>query len=123
MLSRFRRLWVKYSEVRIVSILMAFIVVESVLFWLSERRANPALDNPLEALWCTTLFLFSGADIQPSTAMGRLIAILVILEGVVIVTVFTAFIIALRLRGRTTSATCGGPMPMRSSVSTSSAST
>ena len=102
MLSRFRRLWFKYSEVRIVSILMAFIVVESVLFWFGERRANPALDNPLEALWCITLFLFSGADIQPSTAMGRLIAILVILEGVVIVTVFTAFVIALRLRGRTT---------------------
>lgn len=99
MLYGFRRLWVKYSEVRIVSVLMAFIAVESILFWLSERRMNPSLDNPLEALWCIAVFLLSGADVQPNTAMGRVIAMLIILEGVVIVSVFIAFVTAFRLKG------------------------
>ena len=97
--AKLRRSWFKYHEVRIVSILMALIVVESVLFWLSERRADPTLDNPLEALWCIAVFLLSGADVEPHTAVGRLMAILVIVEGVVIVAQFIAFVTALRLKG------------------------
>ncbi len=96
---RLRRLWSRHSEVQIASILLALIAVESVLFWLGERRVNPNLDSPLEALWCILVFLLSGADVQPNTLVGRVIAMLVILEGVVIVSMFIAFVTAFHLRG------------------------
>jgi len=99
MASRLRRLWFKYHEVRIVCILTALIAVESVSFWLSERGMDPTLDNPVEALWCIAVFLLSGADVEPRTTVGRLMAILVIAEGVVIVAQFIAFVTALRLKG------------------------
>jgi len=98
-LRRLRRLWSRHAEVRIVSILVVLIAMESILFWFSERRMNPSLDNPLEALWCIAVFLFSGADVQPNTAVGRIIATLIILEGVVIVSMFIALVTALHLRG------------------------
>jgi len=56
---------------------------------LAERGANPAFDTLGESLWSAWVLLFSGVEIQPTTTLGRLFAMVLVVSGIGFVGLFT----------------------------------
>lgn len=96
---RWRQAWYGMPLFRWVVLLTALILLQSVLFWAFEQGDNPDVDNPAEALWAIMIFLFSGADVTPVTPVGRILAIVGIVEGMTLVSVLIASLTTLQLRG------------------------
>lgn len=97
---RWTQVWYRFPTLRLVVLLVALLLLQSVLFWSFERGHNPEISNPLEALWAIAVFVFSGADFTPVTAWGRFLALVGIVEGMTLVSVLIASLTVMQLRGR-----------------------
>lgn len=97
---RWTQVWYRLPTLRLVVLLIALLLLQSVLFWSCERGHNPEISNPLEALWAIAVFVFSGADFTPVTAWGRFLALVGIVEGMTLVSVLIASLTVMQLRGR-----------------------
>ncbi len=96
---RWMQAWRQFPALRLIALLVALLLLQSVLFWRCERGYNPEITNPLEALWAITVFVFSGADFTPVTGWGRFLALVGIVEGMTLVSVLIASLTVLQLRG------------------------
>ncbi len=67
-------------------ILVAFIIFisESTALLLFEREGNPELNSINEAMWWIVIFLSSGFEVIPQTLGGRVVATLLVIEGLVL---------------------------------------
>ncbi|MBU7015492.1 MAG: NAD-binding protein [Theionarchaea archaeon] len=65
-------------------------LVESIVLYFSERGSNEVLDSPAEAFWWIIIFLSSGFEIIPETAVGRVVGTLLVVEGFVLLGFFFA---------------------------------
>ncbi|MBW2522529.1 MAG: ion transporter [Deltaproteobacteria bacterium] len=77
-----------------VSVAIVSLLVTTPLFWWFEEATNPAVDEPMDALWwwVVTSATVGYGDIVPATTPGRLIGMVTIVSGIFIYTNIVASI-------------------------------
>lgn len=76
--------WVAFSLVAVT------IAMGSIAFYIVEGKGNPDVQSPFDAVWWTivTLTTVGYGDTVPSTPLGRVVAITLMLSGVILMAVF-----------------------------------
>jgi voltage-gated potassium channel len=96
--------WNRNQVRRIVTAILLIWITGATGLHLAEGGSNPAFDTWWESLWNVWLILFSGINSAPTTVVGRILTIVVIVSGVALVGLFTAsvasFLIERSLRSR-----------------------
>lgn len=72
------------------SLVAVVIAMGSASFYIVEGKTNPDVHNPFDAVWWTivTLTTVGYGDTVPSTILGKVVAIMLMLSGVVLMAVF-----------------------------------
>lgn len=66
-------------------VMICFIFLsESIALYLFEKGSNPELDTLSEASWWIIVFLSSGFEIVPETIGGKIVSILLVIEGLIL---------------------------------------
>jgi voltage-gated potassium channel len=83
------RHWNRNQAFRIVAAVAAVWVTGTLGIHLAERSHNPAFNTLGESFWSVWVILFSGLDSQPTTALGRLFAMVLLGAGIGLASLFT----------------------------------
>lgn len=70
----------------------AIFLAESIALYLFERSSNDELNSIPEAMWWIAIFLSSGFEVIPKTVGGRVIAALMVIEGLLLGGFATRFV-------------------------------
>ena len=72
------------------SLVVITIIMGSLSFYVVEGKSNPNVGNPFDAIWWTvvTLTTVGYGDTVPATGLGKIVAIMLMLSGVVLMAVF-----------------------------------
>lgn len=75
-----------------VAVLLPIIYMSSLLFYLAERNVNTAVKNIWYAFWWAGMNVTTiGCDINPMTATGMILALLLSLLGIIMLPLFTVY--------------------------------
>ncbi len=83
------RLWHRNRVVRIGAGIVLAWLIGTIGIFLAEHRTNDSFKTLGESFWSAWVLLFSGLEIQPSTAFGRLFAMILVVSGLGLVGLFT----------------------------------
>lgn len=104
LLRRLLASWNRYQTRAVLAAAVVIWLVGATLLHLSEGGHNQAFDTWGESLWNVWVILFSGVNSSPTTLLGRLVAVVVLMTGVVLTGLFTAsvasYLIEQSLRSR-----------------------
>ena len=81
--------WNRNQSVRIGGFILLAWAAGTVGIYLAERGVNPAFDSLGESLWSAWVLLFSGVEIQPTTSLGRMFAMVLVVAGIGLVGLLT----------------------------------
>ena len=87
--------WNRYQVGRVVGGVVLVWLVGALGLNLVEGPTNPAFATFPESLWSVWVLLFSGLDEAPETAIGRLLAMALLVAGVGLAGLFTASVASL----------------------------
>ena len=87
--------WNRYQVGRVVIGVLLVWLIGGLGLYLAEGQSNPAFATLPEALWSVWVLLFSGLDESPETAIGRLLAMALLVAGVGLAGLFTASVASL----------------------------
>lgn len=87
--------WNRHEVMRVLGgTLLTWVVGATAMYW-AEQGVNPAFATWTESLWSVWVVLFSGLEDPPSTSVGRIVSMLLLVLGVGFAGLFTASIASL----------------------------
>lgn len=76
-----------------IVIMLVTLYVLSLMFYVEEHHVNPAVTSYWESLWYSVMQLNTcGSNISPVTSAGKVIGVVLSIEGLILFPVFTVFI-------------------------------